>query len=546
MILSTSQPTNTPRLPTEVIVKILASLDIQELLACFSTSRRLHAIISNSMALQYHIHLAASGLRDGPPSEVSTAERMAALQAYNKAWRELSWSSYDTIDIPSSGMPGFSDGLIVSFSDDKKSLTVHQLPSKLRRLDGRDWTLSFDFSIALFAMDASQDLLALVPAYSTPGPSQWCEPRILLRTLSNGQPHPLAMPSSGSGSRAAAIELQDNDDNGNLQAGMEYDMTNIHGDYFGTVVHGGPLDYLSIWNWKTGRQEWSMPLDKGISQWCFLDDSHVVFPKNISTMRHARHRRLHVCRFRNASNSGSRNERVFALPDSRWSSMGARLLSQPKSPSRANAPNNTDAYLSSVLFHPSAEDSLLTVELWAYENGFGWEVSDLHIPTRVLLSPPKPDGENGSSGVLVPWEVWSPAITQSRPLDHPRDMAPLGPVSHGLRRIAWDCGMQSRNRNTPGRRSRAVATRRKTISVYDLHMGRVHQAVRCSGAQAQAQELQSLSQTQFTFQHGLCSGAYLPREIQDADPVGLKFAMCGDALVVLEVRRRFFFFLWRS
>ncbi|KAI0293344.1 hypothetical protein B0F90DRAFT_1822121 [Multifurca ochricompacta] len=37
------------------------------------------------------------------------------------------------------------------------------------------------------------------------------------------------------------------------------------------------------------------------------------------------------------------------------------------------------------------------------------------------------------------------------------------------------------------------------------------------------------------FQHGLCLGAFLPREIQDADPVGFRFAMCGDALVVLEL-----------
>lgn len=126
--------------------------------------------------LQYHIRLAASGMRDGSPSDISTAERMAALDAYNNAWRDLSWSAYDKIDIPASGMPQFSDGLVVCPSHDKRSLTVHRLPSKLRGQEARHWTLAFDFAIVHFTLDASQDLLALVPVHATPSPSQWYAP----------------------------------------------------------------------------------------------------------------------------------------------------------------------------------------------------------------------------------------------------------------------------------------------------------------------------------------------------------------------------------
>jgi hypothetical protein len=140
------------------------------------------------MVLQYHIRLAASGMCDGPGMShangdpVSTADRIAALDAYNTARRDLAWSAYDKIDIPASSatMPQFSDGLVVSSSRDKRSLTVHRLPSQLRGLEARSWTLAFDFPIAHFALDASQDLLVLVPVRATTSPSQWYVPQTLL------------------------------------------------------------------------------------------------------------------------------------------------------------------------------------------------------------------------------------------------------------------------------------------------------------------------------------------------------------------------------
>jgi hypothetical protein len=99
---------------------------------------------------------------------------MAALDAYNEARRGLAWSAYDRIDIPATNaMPQFSDGLVVASSRDKRSLIVHRLPSKLRGLEARRWTLAFDFTIAHFALDASQDLLAIVPVRASTSPSLW-------------------------------------------------------------------------------------------------------------------------------------------------------------------------------------------------------------------------------------------------------------------------------------------------------------------------------------------------------------------------------------
>lgn len=378
-----------------------------------------------------------------------------------------------------------------------------------------------------------------------------------------------------------------------LQPSLDSDTTSILGTHLGTVVQGGATDELTIWNWKTGEREWVMPLEKGIGQWCFLDDSHILFPKNVfvgSPALRARQRRLHVRRFRSAQRAVSppadETERIFVLPDPRYplgSSMGARLLSRPTPDPSAPA----TAFAAGELFHPNAEDHLLTVELWAYYAS-GWEVADLHIPTRVLLSPPpepehEPEPEHDGGPRIVPWDAWRSAITQSPPLEHPRDMAPLGPLSHGMRRLCWNCGTNSRTRFRAGAvRAAAQNTdassplRPKAVSVWDLHRGRTEQALsalQCngsaSGSDDGAAEEEGAAAIQFACPCGgddgdelghptavaplspqsphketkrpyVHSEVPLPQEIQEADPIGIKFAMCGDALVILEVSMRMF------
>jgi len=321
-------------------------------------------------------------------------------------------------------------------------------------------------------------------------------------------------------------------------------------------------------------------MEMGISQWCFLDDSHVVFPKTGSSadLLRVRYRRLHVRRFKGnttASASAHAEERVFALPDprcTRKSSMGARLLSRPRTTTSAPPPPKT-------LFYPSGEDHLLTVELWSYSTA-GWEVSDLHIPTHVLLPPPqslraeRPSTTNSeisdNGQTVIPWEVWSTGLATAphpAPLDRPRDLAPLGPLSHGTRRLAWDCGIHHYSQSSRHHhhhyhypqhyydddagavldrgdhhhvsrvfQTAAMAARHKTILVYDLHPGRVRaaalaygQALRGCGVCGCCPEGQQQQQPY------IISEAILPPELQEADPVGLKFVMCEDALVVFEV-----------
>ena len=274
--------------------------------------------------------------------------------------------------------------------------------------------------------------------------------------------------------------------------------------------------------------------------------------------------------------------------------MGARLLSRPRTATATSAPPHHPP--PKTPFYPSGEDHLLTVELWSYHSTANWEVSELHIPTHVLLrveraSTTTTTTKNNNSKMsdggdddrsVIPWEAWRAGLATAphpAPLDRPRDLAPLGPLSHGTRRLAWDCGIHhpqsSRHRHRhhhhhqyPQRYDdggegavldrddhhhvgRAAQTQsamaasppapvapRKTILVYDLHPGRVRAA-----ALAHAQALRACGcgvcgcfpEGQRQQQPYIISEALLPPELQEADPVGLKFVMCEDALVVFEV-----------
>ncbi|KAH9022050.1 hypothetical protein EDB83DRAFT_2565790 [Lactarius deliciosus] len=75
-------------------VVVAAGFRERELVACQCTSRHMHGIVSGS------------------------------LREYTDAWWDLTWSTYDKIDIPGCAMPQFSDGVIAYLSEDWWALTV--------------------------------------------------------------------------------------------------------------------------------------------------------------------------------------------------------------------------------------------------------------------------------------------------------------------------------------------------------------------------------------------------------------------------------------
>ena len=48
-----------------------------------------------------------------------------------------------------------------------KLFVVHSIPSPLRGIPGRRWQIELGFFVDPFVIDATQDLLAVVPTYDT-------------------------------------------------------------------------------------------------------------------------------------------------------------------------------------------------------------------------------------------------------------------------------------------------------------------------------------------------------------------------------------------
>ena len=95
---------------------------------------------------------------DGPPGGLTTSERLELLRRYEACWKNIEWSEHNTI-VSSGGRIWEFYGNVWAQSKGSHSIEFTQLPSRLRGIPMRQWTLRFDFAVRDFSMDPSQDLL---------------------------------------------------------------------------------------------------------------------------------------------------------------------------------------------------------------------------------------------------------------------------------------------------------------------------------------------------------------------------------------------------
>jgi hypothetical protein len=119
------------------------------------------SLIDESTAFQYRIALFASGMVDGPPGNLTTSERLELLRRYEASWRSIEWSEHYTIPYPQGSSWEFY-GNVWGHSRGNHAIDFVQLPSRLRGISLRQWTLRFDFEVQDFSMDPSQDLLVTI------------------------------------------------------------------------------------------------------------------------------------------------------------------------------------------------------------------------------------------------------------------------------------------------------------------------------------------------------------------------------------------------
>ena len=115
--------------PTEVVVKLLAPVDTKKLLVCQAV---------NTPPIRYYLNICPVSSTTSSLPLLACAVGYRAASARQSGWQPCGpttkfggdWSAHK-MDTPASGMPQFLTGFVVSFSEDRRALTVHQLPSKL-------------------------------------------------------------------------------------------------------------------------------------------------------------------------------------------------------------------------------------------------------------------------------------------------------------------------------------------------------------------------------------------------------------------------------
>lgn len=118
-------------------------------------------MVDDTAALQYRIALHSSGLVDGPPSRLSTTERLSLLRSYETSWKNLDWNTHISLPVPEGSLWELY-GNVWAHSRGNNSIFFVQIPSRLRDIPLRQWTIRLDYPLRDFGIDPSQDLLVAI------------------------------------------------------------------------------------------------------------------------------------------------------------------------------------------------------------------------------------------------------------------------------------------------------------------------------------------------------------------------------------------------
>lgn len=123
-------------------------------------------MVDDTATLQYRIALYSSGMVDGPPSRLGASERLSLLRSYETSWKNLDWNTHISLPVPEGSLWELY-GNVWAHSKGKNAIFFVQIPSRLRGIPLRQWTIGLGFSIRDFGMDPSQDLLVAIEMATT-------------------------------------------------------------------------------------------------------------------------------------------------------------------------------------------------------------------------------------------------------------------------------------------------------------------------------------------------------------------------------------------
>ena len=120
------------------------------------------SLIDETTTFQYRIALFASGMEDGPPGHMTTSERFDLLRKYEASWKTIEWTEHNSLISGTGGVWELYGNVWAHSKERDDVIEFVQLPSRIRGIPMRQWTLRFEFSVRDFSMDPSQDLLVAI------------------------------------------------------------------------------------------------------------------------------------------------------------------------------------------------------------------------------------------------------------------------------------------------------------------------------------------------------------------------------------------------
>ena len=126
-------------------------------------------MVDDTESHQYKIMLFTYGMKDGFPSNVSTAERLAKLKQYQDAWRAPTTqgplSPAVSLPLKESARAIRVCGNILSYVTDT-ALEIVRLPSRIRGIEQKCWAFQFEEvgypECGVIVLDPQQDLLVMI------------------------------------------------------------------------------------------------------------------------------------------------------------------------------------------------------------------------------------------------------------------------------------------------------------------------------------------------------------------------------------------------
>ncbi|KAI9445328.1 hypothetical protein H4582DRAFT_909672 [Lactarius indigo] len=481
-------------LPTELTLRILSFFGPTELVNFRRVNSFFKSLVDETTTLQYRIALFASGMEDGPPGDLSTSERLGLLKNYEASWKNLEWNEHTTISSPAGSLWELY-GNVWAHSRGSDAIEFIQIPSRLRGIPMRQWTLRFDFALRDFGMDPSQDLLVIIENFrSAP---ELC--RIHMYSLSTGEKHPLAG-SAGAVEHTLAVPDV-------VIIRWSYSIR-ICGDYVGIlfIERFERRNELVVWNWRTGVRK-LIVLSANMRSFAFLGDNFIlgstvtppallVYGLEQKPAYGTTHASTHLLRF------------LFGTLFRRTSDTSDILLTSDPSPGWL-----TSAGLQ-VPFQIAADERIIAMNLQFMDNWRLFQRETFLIPAKTLLGQIESLPMEGQD---VDWESYGSQFLEHVPLHGGWDV--------------WTCFVFGMRHIIP----RVIRLRGKpVIAIRDLSPRRCLRASEEERAESDALHQAMTRDSRESYPRSILKCVPLPESIRNPQDVNLMIS--EDAIVVLDER----------